>query len=106
MEKEKIESDKNNKNINNNEENKDKTNEIGKEKEDENTENPDKKKSISNTIINLTETLSKYNNNENIPNSELILIILEICLNSSQLGIEKDNSSRAFWEEIGKKPEL
>ena len=104
VEKKKFENDKN---INNNEENKDKTNEIGKEKEDENTENPDKKKkSISNTIINLTETLSKYNNNENIPNSELILIILEICLNSSQLGIEKDNSSRAFWEEVGKKPEL
>ena len=35
-----------------------------------------------------------------------ILIILEICLNSSQFGIEKDNSSRAFWEEIGKKEEL
>ena len=41
-------------------------------------------------------------NNINIPNSELILIILEVCLNSSQYGIDKDNSSRAFWEEIGK----
>ena len=28
--------------------------------------------------------------------------MLEICLNSSQFGLEKDNSSRAFWEEIGK----
>jgi hypothetical protein len=45
-------------------------------------------------------------NNINIPNSDLILIILEICLNSSQYGIEKDNSSRAFWDEVGKKEEL
>ena len=76
----------------------------GKEKE----ENGDKKNNNNNfgTIINISETLSKYSNNENIPNSELILIILEICLRSSQLGIEKDNSSRAFWEEIGKKPEF
>ena len=41
-------------------------------------------------------------NNLNIPNSELILIMLEVCLNSTQYGIDKDNSSRAFWEEIGK----
>ena len=32
----------------------------------------------------------------------MILIILEICLNSSQFNINEDNSSRAFWEEIGK----
>ena len=41
-------------------------------------------------------------NNINIPNSDLILIMLEVCLNSSQFGIDKDNSSRAFWEEVGK----
>ena len=41
-------------------------------------------------------------NNLNIPNSELILIMLEVCLNSSQYGINKDNSSKAFWAEIGK----
>ena len=41
-------------------------------------------------------------NNINIPNSELILIMLEVCLNSSQYGIDKDNSSKAFWAEIGK----
>lgn len=28
--------------------------------------------------------------------------MLEICLNSTQYGIDKDNSSRAFWEEVGK----
>ena len=33
-------------------------------------------------------------NNLNIPNSELILIMLEVCLNSSQYGIDKDNSSK------------
>ena len=97
-------------NNNNEEEKKDENNNNqenennGKEKE----ENGDKKNNNNNfgTIINISETLSKYSNNENIPNSELILIILEICLRSSQLGIEKDNSSRAFWEEIGKKPEF
>ena len=41
-------------------------------------------------------------NNINIPNSELILIMLEVCLNSSQYGIDKDNSSKSFLEEIGK----
>ena len=41
-------------------------------------------------------------NNLSIPNSELILIMLEVCLNSTQYGIDKDNSSRAFWEEVGK----
>ena len=41
-------------------------------------------------------------NNISIPNSDLILIMLEICLNSTQYGIDKDNSSRAFWEEVGK----
>ena len=63
-------------------------------------------------IINIAETFAKYSltnndniynvNNINIPNSDLILIIMEICLNSSQFGLEKDNSSRAFWEEVGK----
>jgi len=86
-----------------------------------NINNNDKKIKNSNTntygtIINIAQTLNLYsntnndNNNEkkntpnntNIPNSELILIILEICLNSSQFGIEKDNSSRAFWDEVGK----
>ena len=64
-------------------------------------------------IINIEETLARYSNtnnentannpnNINIPNSELILIILELCLNSLQFGLEKDNSSRLFWEEVGK----
>ena len=36
----------------------------------------------------------------------LVIIIFEICLNSSQFEVDKDNSSRIFWEEIGKRPEL
>ena len=67
-----------------------------------------------NHIINIADTIKKYSNinndnnntnnanNINIPNSDLILIMLEICLNSSQFGLEKDNSSRVFWEEVGK----
>ena len=98
-------------NYNNNEEEKKDENNNNQENENngkEKEENGDKKNNNNNfgTIINISETLSKYSNNESIPNSELILIILEICLRSSQLGIEKDNSSRAFWEEIGKKPEF
>jgi hypothetical protein len=65
-------------------------------------------------IINIAETFAKYSMNDNInnanyiniPNSDLILIIMEICLNSSQFGLEKDNSSRAFWEEVGKIEQL
>ena len=81
-------------------------------------ENDDKKNKNSNgygQIINIEETLAKYSNtnndnnnvnNINIPNSDLILIIFEICLNSSKFGIEKDNSSRLFWEEVGKIEQL
>ena len=102
----------NKENKNNEEEKKDENNNNNNQKDENNEkekeENADKKNNNNNfgTIINISETLSKYTNNESIPNSEIILIILEICLKSSQFGIEKDNSSRAFWEEIGKKPEF
>ena len=72
----------------------------------ENNNNEEEKKDENNNDNQKNETNGKESNNESIPNSELILIILEICLRSSQFGIEKDNSSRAFWEEIGKKPEF
>ena len=93
-----------------------------KKKENENpenkmeveVENEHKKNKNSNGfghIIDIAATILNYSNNNenainnvndiNIPNSDLILIILEICLNSSQFGIDKDNSSRAFWEEVG-----
>ena len=83
--------------------------------EEENEDKNNKNKYDYSHIINIEETLSKYtnnntdNNNTNnieIPNSDLILIMLEICLNSSKYGLEKDNSSRAFWEDVGKLKQL
>ena len=90
----------------NNTENEEKKNntENNKEKEEDNADKKNKNNNLG-TIINISDSLAQYNN-DNIPNSELILIILEICLNSTQYGIEKDNSSRAFWDEVGKKEEL
>ena len=83
-------------------------------------ENGDKKNKSKNRndyghIINIEDSIAKYsnnntdNNNSNkteISNSDLILIMLEICLNSAQYGLDKDNSSRAFWEDVGKLPQL
>ena len=83
--------------------------------EEENEDKNNKNKYDYSHIINIEETLSKYtnnntdNNNTNnieIPNSDLILIMLEICLNSSKYGLDKDNSSRAFWEDVGKLKQL
>jgi hypothetical protein len=83
--------------------------------EEENQDKNNKNKYDYSHIINIEETLSKYtnnntdNNNTNnieIPNSDLILIMLEICLNSSKYGLDKDNSSRAFWEDVGKLKQL
>ena len=57
------------------------------------------------TIINISEFISKINKEDNIPsllNSDMILFILELCLNSSQFNLKGDNSSRKFWEEVGK----
>ena len=56
-------------------------------------------------IIDISEFISNMNSKDQltISNSDMILIILEICLNSSQFGINEDNCSRMFWEEIGKK---
>ena len=79
------------------------------ENQNDNASNNNDEKSKNETIINISEILSEENlkkNNNNLLNSDLILIIFEICLNSDQFGVNKDNSSRAFWEEIGKKPEL
>ncbi len=99
--------------------------------EAENQDRNNRNNNIYGTIVDVAEIMKKYNttitpitisqennlenannngptpnvnnaNNFNIPNSELILIMLEICLNSSQYGIDKDNSSRAFWDEVGK----
>ena len=94
---------------------------VVKTNENVNTENGEKKSKSKNKndygrIINIADTLAKYSNNNNtdnnnvnkteIPNSDLILIMLEICLNSAQYGLDKDNSSRAFWEDVGKLTQL
>lgn len=58
------------------------------------------------TIMNIPEFISKVTSSENttILNTDMILFIYEICLNSSQFNIRKDinNSSRLFWIEIGR----
>ena len=83
------------------------------EVEEENEDKKNKNQTGYGYIINIDETFAKYvntsndnttnnPNNTNIPNNELILIIMEICLNGLQYGLEKDNSSRLFWEEVGK----
>jgi len=56
------------------------------------------------TIINISEIKSK--NADIISNSDMILLILEICLNSNQFNLQGDNSSRTFWEEVGKRQDL
>ncbi len=89
------------------------------EVEEENGDKKNKSKSRNKNdyglIINIADTLSKYSNNNTdnnnvnkteFLNSDLILIILEICLNSAQYGIDKDNSSRSFWDDVGKLPQL
>ena len=59
-------------------------------------------------ILNIPEFITTLNNKENklISNTDMILFILELCLNSSQFNLKGDNSSRKFWEEVGKLKEL
>ena len=62
-------------------------------------------------ILNIPEFISKINVDNNsdtkfIQNTDMILFILELCLNSSQFNLKGDNSSRKFWEEVGKIKEL
>ena len=59
-------------------------------------------------ILNIPEFISTLNNKENnlISNTDMIMFILKLCLNSSQFNLKGDNSSRKFWEEVGKLKEL
>ena len=52
------------------------------------------------SILNIPEYLSKITSSSsfNLNNSDIILFILELCLNSSQFELMEDNSSRKFWE--------
>ena len=62
-------------------------------------------------ILNIPEFISKINTDKNsdakfIQNTDMILFILELCINSSQFNLKGDNSSRKFWDEVGKIKEL
>jgi len=97
--------DNNNNNNNENNENSSKKNKFNTSSKkntnisSSNTSNKKKKDEINlENIINLKELSNKT---EPLLNSEMILTILEICLNSSKYGLEnKDNSSRSFWDKI------
>ena len=56
------------------------------------------------TILNIKKYVEKLKNEEapTLLNTDMILFILELCLNSSQFNLKGDNSSRKFWEEVGK----
>ena len=56
------------------------------------------------TILNIKEYVAKIKNEDapTLLNTDMILFILELCLNSSQFNLKGDNSSRKFWEEVGK----
>jgi len=58
---------------------------------------------FSSSIINLEELSNKK---KPLENTEIILAIMEICLNSSKYGINLDNSSRNFWEKIGEREDI
>jgi len=60
------------------------------------------------SILNIPEYLSKITSSSsfNLNNSDIILFILELCLNSSQFELMEDNSSRKFWEDVGKIKQL
>ena len=55
-------------------------------------------------IINIPEFITKINNEniKSILNTDMILFILELCINSVQFKLKGDSSSRKFWEEVGK----
>ena len=60
------------------------------------------------SILNIPEYLSKITSSSSfiLNNSDIILFILELCLNSSQFELMEDNSSRKFWEDVGKIKQL
>ena len=60
------------------------------------------------TILNIPDFVTKIKteNPQFLLNSDMIFFILELCINSSQFNLKGDNSSRKFWEEVGKIKEL
>jgi len=55
-------------------------------------------------ILNIQEYITKIKNEntQTLLNSDMILFILELCLNSYQFNLKGDNSSRKFWEQVGR----
>lgn len=49
--------------------------------------------------------LKEMNKKHFISNSQMILCILEICLNASHYGIKYSNRTRIFWDEVYNKKE-
>jgi hypothetical protein len=56
---------------------------------------------LNETVINLTE----LNNKTSISNTEMILAILEICLNKKNYFIFQQNNTRSFWNVVYEKTE-
>ena len=100
--KKEINNNDNNNNENNNNEKKLKFNTSSKKEKNTSTQNNSNKKKKDEfnfeNIINIKDLSIKETP---LLNSEIILTILEICLNSSKYGLQdKDNSSRSFWDKI------
>ena len=82
----------------------------------ENIENPEKEASPSQNnsssaygnIFDITQykPFISPEENEEMLNSDVILILLELCLNSNSYGINLDNSSRNFWEKLSQQKSL
>ena len=62
----------------------------------------EKETQTRNEIIDLTELQKK----DKITNSECILTIMEICLNSKKYKFHHQNSTRVFWEEVAANEKL
>lgn len=54
------------------------------------------------TVISLSELIDKKSG---YTNSDMILMILEICLNAKKYGITSSNNTRKFWDEVYEKEE-
>jgi hypothetical protein len=54
------------------------------------------------TVMNLSELKDKKTG---YTNSDMILMILEICLNAKKYGITSSNNTRKFWDEVYEKEE-
>ena len=98
----------NNNNEDNNDEKKLKFNTSSKKNKNASSQNnSNKKKKDEINFENIINIKDLSNKETPLLNSEIILTILEICLNSSKYGLEdKDNSSKNFWNKISEIKEI